>query len=240
MSEPTRIWTVRRFAELDSTNRYLLDEAAGGASEGLVAVADHQTAGRGRLDRQWEAPPGSSLLVSALLRPSLPAERSHVLVMAAALALCDAVASVAGFTPDLKWPNDLMVGDRKLAGLLAERARDSVVIGAGLNVHWETFPPELADIATACNVEAGRVVDRDAILDAYLAGLARRLDSLDAVPGEYRSRLATLGRRVRVERPSGPILGVAVDVRHTGELIVRDDDGHEHAITAADITHLRS
>jgi len=133
-----------------------------------------------------------------------------------------------------------MVGDRKLAGLLAERARDSVVIGAGLNVHWETFPPELADIATACNVEAGRVVDRDAILDAYLAGLARRLDSLDAVPGEYRSRLATLGRRVRVERPSGPILGVAVDVRHTGELIVRDDDGHEHAITAADITHLRS
>ncbi|MEX2100860.1 MAG: biotin--[acetyl-CoA-carboxylase] ligase [Acidimicrobiia bacterium] len=238
MPEPTRIWTIRRFAELDSTNRYLLDEAREGSPEGLVAVADHQTAGRGRLDRTWEAPPGSSLLVSALLRPSVPAELSHVFVMAAALALADAVASVAGFVPELKWPNDLVVGDRKLAGLLAEREHDAVVIGAGLNVNWEEFPPELAEIATACNVEAKRVVDRDELLDAYLAGLARRLDVLDSVPGEYRARLATLGRRVRVERAGGELTGSAVDVRHTGELIVRDDDGHEHAITAADVTHL--
>ena len=99
----------------------LLDEARTGAPEGLVAVADHQTAGRGRLDRTWEAPPGSSLLVSVLLRPALDADEAHRVVMAAALALADAVGEVAGFTPDLKWPNDLVVGERKLAGLLAER-----------------------------------------------------------------------------------------------------------------------
>ena len=101
MPEPTRTWTIRRFAELDSTNRYLLDEARRGAPEGVVAVADHQTAGRGRLDRAWEAPPGSSLLVSVLLRPSLAAEQAHRVVMAAALALADAVVEVAGFAPEL-------------------------------------------------------------------------------------------------------------------------------------------
>src|SRR6476469_4959346 len=145
-------WHVRHFPEIDSTNRYLLDEARGGAADGLVAVADHQTAGRGRFDRRWEAPPGSSLLVSVLLRPTPPgdgpgdasADGSHRAVMAVALALAEAVEAVAGVTPGLKWPNDLVVGDRKLAGLLAEREGDAVVIGAGCNVEWEAFPPELA------------------------------------------------------------------------------------------------
>ena len=176
VSEPTRTWTISRFAELDSTNRYLLDEARAGAPEGAVVVADHQTSGRGRLDRSWEAPPGSSLLVSVLLRPALGPGHAHVVVMAAALALADAVGAVAGFTAELKWPNDLVVGDRKLAGLLAERepgaggSLAAVIVGAGVNVQWTTFPPELADLATACNLEAGRAVDRDALLEHYLEG----------------------------------------------------------------------
>jgi BirA family biotin operon repressor/biotin-[acetyl-CoA-carboxylase] ligase len=245
VSEPTRTWTIRRFAELDSTNRHLLDEARAGAPEGAVAVADHQTAGRGRLDRTWEAPPGSSLLVSVLLRPPLGPEQAHRVVMAASLALADAVSDVAGFAPDLKWPNDLVVGDRKLAGLLAEREPGTgqrppaVIVGAGVNVQWTAFPPELAEHATACNLEAGRAVDRDALLDHYLERLGHRLDALDAVPGAYRARLATLGRRVRVEQASGALTGVAVDVRDAGELVVRGDDGVEHVITTADVVHLR-
>jgi BirA family biotin operon repressor/biotin-[acetyl-CoA-carboxylase] ligase len=246
VSEPTRTWTVRRFAEIDSTNRLLLDEARAGAPEGLVAVADHQTAGRGRLDRTWEAPPGSSLLVSVLLRPALEPEAVHWVVMAAALALADAVGEVAGFTPELKWPNDLVVADRKLAGLLAERepgsgdVRPAVIVGAGVNVNWTAFPPELAGLATACNREAGGDVDREALLEHYLDRLGHRLDAIDAVPSDYRARLATIGRRVRVEQASGAITGVAVDVRDAGELIVRDDDGDAHVITAADVVHLRS
>jgi BirA family transcriptional regulator, biotin operon repressor / biotin---[acetyl-CoA-carboxylase] ligase len=245
VSEPTRTWTIRRFAELDSTNRYLLDEARAGAREGVVVVADHQTAGRGRLGRSWEAPPGSSLLVSVLLRPALGPEQAHIVVMAAALALADAVGAVAGFTPELKWPNDLVVDGRKLAGLLAERepgaggSLAALIVGAGVNVQWTAFPPELADLATACNLEAGRAVDRDALLEHYLEGLASRLDALAAVPGEYRERLGTLGRRVRVEQAGAGLTGIAVDVRDAGELVVRDDDGRDHTITTADVVHLR-
>jgi BirA family biotin operon repressor/biotin-[acetyl-CoA-carboxylase] ligase len=233
-------FTVRRFAELDSTNRYLLDEAAAGARDGLVAVADHQTAGRGRLDRRWEAPPGSSLLVSVLIRPAPNSAVLHTVVIAAALALADAVARVAGFTPALKWPNDLVVGDRKLAGLLAEQAVDALVVGAGCNVQWDSFPADLASTATSCNAEAGRPVDRDALLDAFLDALDARLASLDGVPGDYRARLATLGRRVRAVQADGELVGVAVDVRDSGALVLRDDAGREHEITTADVIHLRS
>ena len=107
-------------------------------------------------------------------------------------------------------------------------------------MQWTAFPPELAERATACNLEAGRAVDRDALLDQYLERLGHRLDALDGVPGAYRSRLATLGRRVRVEQSSGAITGVAVDLRDAGELVVRTDDGEEHVITTADVVHLRS
>ena len=236
-------WDVRRFAEIDSTNRYLLDEARRGAAEGLVAVADHQTAGRGRFDRRWEAPPGSSLLVSVLLRPTPHGEAarvpSHRAVMAVALALADAVEEVAGVAPELKWPNDLVVGDRKLAGLLAEREGDALVIGAGCNVEWEAFPPELADTSTACNLEAEHSVDRDTLLDRFLARLAVELDALEHVPERYRARLATLGRRVRVERLHDALVGEAVDVTDDGTLVVRRDDGTDERVTAGDVVHLR-
>ena len=115
-----KIWDVRRHADLDSTNRQAADLARAGAPEGVVVVADHQTAGRGRLGRVWDAPPGSSLLMTVLLRPALDAARLHLVTMAVALAAADACAEVAGFVPELKWPNDLVVQDRKLAGILAE------------------------------------------------------------------------------------------------------------------------
>ena len=237
-------WHVRHFAEIDSTNRYLLDEARRGAADGLVAVADHQTAGRGRFDRRWEAPPGSSLLVSVLLRPAPEGDASpagaHRAVMAVALALAEAVEAVAGVAPGLKWPNDLVVGDRKLAGLLAEREGDALVIGAGCNVEWEVFPPELAATSTACNLEAGRSVDRDALLDEFLTRLGTALDTLDEVPERYRARLATLGRRVRVERADDVLEGDAVDVTSDGALVVRRDDGTDEIVTAGDVVHLRS
>src|SRR5262249_27789658 len=158
----------RWFDSLDSTNRYVLDEARRGAPEGLVAVADFQTAGRGRRGRGWGAPPGASLLASVLLRPALGPGRTPPGWMAGGAAMAEAVTRVAGFTPGLKWPNDLVVGDRKLAGILAERDGDAVVVGTGVNVDWHEFPPEIAATATACNLEAGHAVDRRALLDAFL------------------------------------------------------------------------
>lgn len=232
-------WQVRRFAEIDSTNRYLLDEARVGAGAGLVVVADHQTAGRGRFDRRWVAPPGSSLLVSVLLRPVAASVDAQSAVMAAALALAGAVEEVAGLAPALKWPNDLVVGERKLAGLLAERQGDALVVGLGCNVSWESFPGDLALSATACNLEVGRPVDRDALLDEFLARLDDELNRLDDVATRYRARLATLGRRVRVSTPRGDVDGHAVDLTGDGALVVRGADGTEHAISAGDVVHLR-
>ncbi len=230
-------WRVEHFAELDSTNRHVLDAARAGAADGLVVVADVQTAGRGRLDRTWQAPPGSSLLVSALVRT--PGDAGPV-VMAAAVALAGAVDRVAGVPAMLKWPNDLVVDDRKLAGLLAERDGEALVVGAGCNVNWERFPDDLAGSATSCNLEAGRAVDRDELLVAFLEGFAAVLEQGGGVVDEYRARLATLGRRVRVEPVRGdPLLGTAVDVTDDGALVVRDDTGTDHAVATADVVHLR-
>ena len=231
---------VRRFDSLDSTNRYLLDEARAGAPAGLDVVADHQTAGRGRRGRTWLAPPGASLLVSVLLRPQLPPGRAQLCTMAAGVALAEAVEQVARFAPDLKWPNDLLARDRKLAGLLAETDGDALVVGAGLNVQWDEFPPELATFATACNLEAGHPVDRQEILDAFLDRLGARVDDLDGTVAAYRDRLATLGRRVRVEQPDGELVGHARDIGSAGELLVQTGAGTVVAVHAGDVVHLRS
>jgi len=230
---------VRWFDSLDSTNRYLLDEARRGAPEGLVAVADFQTAGRGRRGRGWVAPPGASLLVSVLLRPALAPEQTPLVTMACGVAMVDAVARVAGFNPGLKWPNDVVVGDRKLVGILAERDGGAVVVGAGVNVEWRAFPAELAETATACNLEAGRSVDRRQLLDVFLAELDRRYAELDAVVGEYRARLETLGRRVRVEGPDGDVVGRAVGIGAAGQLQVEVDGGGAVEVRVGDVVHLR-
>ena len=238
-------WEIRTFATLDSTNRYLLDEARAGAPDGVVAVAAHQSAGRGRLGRVWEAAPGSALLVSVLLRPVLAPERLGLCSVAAGLALADAVTEVAGVEARLKWPNDLVVRDRKLAGLLAEADLGgatvrAVVVGAGCNLDRAAVPPALADVATSVEAEAGRTVDRDAVLGAFLDALDRHLADPDALPGLARDRSATLGRRVRVDLGGGRIVeGLALDTTDAGALVVRDDDGEEHIVSVGDVVHLR-
>jgi BirA family biotin operon repressor/biotin-[acetyl-CoA-carboxylase] ligase len=237
---------VVRLAEVDSTNRYVLDAAHGGEPAGLVVVADHQLAGRGRLGRTWEAAPGSSLLLSVLLRPRRTVDELHLCTATVALAMADAVAEVAGFTPGLKWPNDLLADGRKLAGVLAEAdlgasgAVRAVVVGIGINVGADAVPPELVATATACEVVAGRAVDREELFEAFLGGLGVRLGRPDAeLVDDYRTRLDTLGRRVRVERSTGSIEGVATDVDPVGGLVVRSLDGVTTTVSAGDVVHLR-
>ena len=207
-------------------------------------VADHQTAGRGRLGRTWEAPPGSSLLMTVLLRPALDAARLHLVTMAVALAAADACAEVAGFAPELKWPNDLVVQDRKLAGILAEAGFEGntpqwVVVGIGLNVNWpEELPAELSGIAVAANHVAGRDVDRERLLAQLLEGLATRYSSLDSVAKDYRRRCATIGRDVQVELPGETVRGRAVDVDGAGHLVVDTGRGLR-VVAVGDVVHLR-
>src|SRR5262249_91317 len=151
----------------------------------------------------------------------------------------EAVTRVAGFTPGLKWPNDLVVGDRKLAGILTERDGDAVVVGTGVNVDWHEFPPEIAATATACNLEAGHAVDRRALLDAFLAELDARYTDLGDVTAEYRSRLATLGRRVGGARAADALVGRAVGVGALGQLLVEDNRGEVVEVQVGDVVPLR-
>ena len=235
---------MRRFAEVDSTNRYLLEQARAGAPEGLVAVADFQTAGRGRQGRTWLAPRGSSLLVSVLLRPALPVERLHLATAAVALAGAEACADVAGFRPVLRWPNDLLAadphgGERKLAGVLAEAALPAVVVGLGLNLNWPPeLPAELAGTATAANHLAGREVDREAVLASLLGDLGALYGDWAAVASGYRRSCSTLGRTVRVELHDEAFTGTAADVTDEGHLLV-DVGACLRTVTAGDVVHLR-
>jgi BirA family biotin operon repressor/biotin-[acetyl-CoA-carboxylase] ligase len=241
-------WEIRRFPEIDSTNTYVLDQARQGAAEGLVAVADHQTAGRGRLDRRWESPPGANLLASVLLRPGCAADDLHLCSGAVALAAADACAEVADVEPFLKWPNDLLVGGSKLAGVLAEADFDGarlrgVVVGIGINVAWPG-PPEAGG---TCLDDAGgtaQPVDKGVLLDLLLEGLARRRPLLDEESGrgtltdEVRRRCSTLGQRVRVTLPNEELTGIASTIDEAGHLVV-DTGSDRRLVSAGDVVHLR-
>lgn len=255
----TRFGEIRWVEQTGSTNADLLSEAVRGAPDGLVLVADHQTAGRGRLDRRWSAPPGASLLVSVLLRPSSAPSDAHLLTTAAGVAAVDACRRVAGVTPGLKWPNDLVIlaGDRfaqrKLGGILAE-ARvegdrlDVVVVGLGLNVEWPPdLPPELAEVAVALNHVAGRSVDREELLVEWLRTLDGLLAALDTPDGRAdlleraRRASATIGRSVRAELPDGSVVeGVATALGDDGHLVVAPlAGGPTVEVAVGDVVHLR-
>jgi BirA family biotin operon repressor/biotin-[acetyl-CoA-carboxylase] ligase len=239
----TRFREVRWLDCVDSTNRVVLDAAVEGAADGLVVVADEQTAGRGRLGRRWEARPGSSLLVSVLLRPALEPPERPLLVLAAALAAVEAVEEAAGVAARLKWPNDIVVADRKLAGLLAETTGDAVIVGLGCNVLWGKLPEPIAQTATSLDLEGAEVSTGD-LLIAWLRALDARVGVVErgagaALVADASDRMATLGRRVRVDRPDDAITGHAERLDESGRLVVRTDDGAVHEIDTGDVVHLR-
>jgi BirA family transcriptional regulator, biotin operon repressor / biotin---[acetyl-CoA-carboxylase] ligase len=236
-------YRISRLAGTTSTNTVALAAGSEGEPEGYVVVADHQTAGRGRLGREWVAAPGSALLVSVLLRPA-PAS-AHLAVSAVACAAAAACERVAGVTPGLKWPNDLVVGDRKLGGILAEASTNvaCVVVGLGLNVHVPPDrPAELRPLAVDLDEVASRRVPRGAVLDALLTELALRYDRLSRagdVLDEYRRRCATVGQRVRVTQPGGEIVGTATAVGDDLSLVIAQPGGATVAVAVGDVVHLR-
>lgn len=249
-------WNLRRIESTASTNDDLVRAAASGAPDRLVLVADHQTAGRGRLDRRWEAPAGENLLVSFLFR--VVPDRPHRLVKSVALAAVQACRQITRVAdPDvevtLKWPNDIVIGARKLAGILAVASSrqhevegdceggttsvfvpEFVVVGLGLNVRWA--PDGAVSLA-----EFVDDVHRDDVLLATLAALDELIEArAEEVLTRYEADLSTIGRAVRVELPSGEVLsGRALGVGADGRLEVLDSCAITHHIDVADIVHLR-
>jgi BirA family biotin operon repressor/biotin-[acetyl-CoA-carboxylase] ligase len=240
------VWRVEHFPEIDSTNTYLKQRAVDGCDEGLVALADFQSAGRGRLDREWISPPRSSLLCSIVLRPTLEADELQLVVAAVALATRQALERLSGLRPQLKWPNDLIVRDQKLGGLLAEivstpRGYD-VVVGLGLNLTFDG--PEHVE-ATSVRTETGVTLVPRAVLDLVLEELEVRREQLDGAEGratlraDYERALATIGQEVRVEQHDGDVEGRAVGVDNIGRLLV-EVGGEMRVFSVGDVVHLRT
>ena len=231
------------YERLPSTQDAARQEAERGAPEGTTILADQQTAGRGRLGRQWVSPPGANLYFSVILRPA--PEHLRTLGMIWPLAICQAVGEVAGLPARVKWPNDVLVGPRKLAGVLIDSEfsggrLDYAIAGIGLNVNLDmSAHEEIREIATSISAELGREVAREELLATVL----RRFEELyeAAYRGQpvhlgRKAHLDTLGRRVRVSSGEGVEEGVAEDVEPDGTLILRRPDGSHVRIEAGQVT----
>ena len=247
------MWEIRHVASTGSTNADVAEAARAGAAEGLVVVADHQQAGRGRLDRSWDTPAGQAVAMSFLLRPAgVPQARWPWLPLLVGVAVVEALEGAAGVRAVLKWPNDVLVSGRKLAGILVERvesddgdAGPAAVVGVGINL--AQVGDALAPGATSVRLAAGRTVPRDVVVAELGARFGRRYTAWRAAQGDpapfltagYRRHCDTLGRHVRAELPDGSdITGQAVAIDDSGRLII-DTGESTTAIGAGDIVHLR-
>lgn len=234
---------------LPSTNAVVAQRARAGEPEGLVVVTEHQTSGRGRLDRTWQTPPRAALTFSVLLRPQVAPADWPWLPLLTGLALARALREAGVTQAGVKWPNDVLVGDLKVAGILVERVETptgpAAVVGIGLNVSTTAAELPVAS-ATSVALVLGTEPDRTGLLLAVLAGLRREYDAWraagggDALRASYAAACVTVGRTVRVELPSGELLtGPATGIDRGGRLLVHGPHG-ETAVGAGDVVHVRA
>ena len=237
--------TVHFARETDSTNLWIKRLAKEGASEGTLALAEFQSAGRGRLGRSWEVPEGTSVMMSILLRPKFEPQYAPTLTLVMGMAVAKAVKKL-GFDVSIKWPNDVVVSHKKICGILTEMGVrdgkiDYAVIGVGINVNIREFPEEMADKATSLYLESGREFDRSQIpglvmeaFEEYYEKFAATCD-LSGLKEEYESILANYNQPVRVLAKE-PYEGVARGITDGGELLVEKTDGTIVAVSAGEVS----
>jgi len=238
------------FDVLESTNSEAKRLARQGAPEGTIVLAESQSQGRGRLKRLWASPPGKGLYFSVILRPPIPLRWGPRITPVAGVALAAALQEI-GITPRLKWPNDVMLGRRKVAGILTEascgeNAISFVVVGIGINVNTdlEDFPTSIRNLATSVRLSTGKAISRVRLLQTLLYQLEQWYERL--CQGSFATALETwrhyemtLGRRVEVSLPESSLVGVAEDIDSDGALLVRDKGGGLHRILVGDVVHCR-
>ena len=237
--------TVHFARETDSTNLWIKRLAKEGASEGTLALAEFQSAGRGSLGRSWEVPEGTSVMMSILLRPKFEPQYAPTLTLVMGMAVAKAVKNL-GFDVSIKWPNDVVVSHKKICGILTEMGVrdgkiDYAVIGVGINVNIKEFPEEMADKATSLYLESGKEFDRSQIpglvmeaFEEYYEKFAATCD-LSGLKEEYESILANYNQPVRVLAKE-PYEGVARGITDGGELLVEKTDGTIVAVSAGEVS----
>lgn len=227
-------------ASLGSTMHRAAELAAAGCPAGSLVGADVQTAGQGRLGRSWHST-GGGLYFTMVLRPKIELRDLPVITLALGVALADAIQMFTGLAVDLRWPNDVMVGARKLAGILAQWQDGAVLAGIGLNVSQPDFPPEIRAIATSLAIETGAVQNRDVLLKSIASSVETHVKLLET---SGKSAILTLfsnvsshvfDRRVRVELPGGDVLGTTAGLTPDGFLLLRKDNGEQITITAGGV-----
>jgi BirA family biotin operon repressor/biotin-[acetyl-CoA-carboxylase] ligase len=242
---------VIRYESLPSTNTEAARLAVEGAAEGLCVVADEQTAGRGRLQRSWLSPKGAGLYFSALLRPSMPVNQWSLITFMAALAVSDALRDACKLKTDIKWPNDLLAGERKICGILAEAIETekgrAVVVGIGINLTKEAFPPKLNAVAISVEEATTKRPEREVLLTVLLRAFSCWYSLLQETGGQQkileawasRSSFAK-GKRVKVTNGNQVVTGITGGVESDGALRVETDTDGVRIIRAGDVTSLRT
>lgn len=241
---------IYRMDEVDSTNEEAKRYLSQGVESGALFVAERQTAGKGRRGRSWDGRPGESLLMSAVLRLSLTPEQASGLTLVTGLAVCRAVESLPACPkaagPRIKWPNDVILGSRKICGilveLLLERERNGIVIGIGVNVNNSGFPQELREKATSLKREWGRTVDREDLMERIWQEFEAACDcylltrDMRGLREEYEQRLINMGCPVRTESAGGGLEGIAEGIDDRGRLRIRKADGELVCIDAGEVS----
>lgn len=250
MQTPTLSPTIFRFDSVGSTNTEAINRAIAGAPEGVCIVAREQTAGRGRLERSWSSPRDAGLYFSSLLRPRIPLRTFPLITLMASLAVRDALAEACSLETDIKWPNDLMVHDRKLGGILAEtidtQIGRAVILGIGINLNIHSFPPELSATATSIESATGTEPDYESVLQSLTNAICVRYAVLQSPGGEQATvnewRLASSyaeGKSVRVSNNDEVFEGITSGIEPDGALRVATADGKVIIVRAGDVTAVR-
>ena len=230
------------FGETDSTNRQARMLAAEGAAHGTLVLADMQTAGRGRRGRGWISPAGEGIFMSLIVRPDVPPSEVAKMSLTLALAVAGAIERETGLDARIKWPNDIVIGGRKVCGLLLEMDAsaekvNSVAAGVGINVHQTRFDEEIAHTASSLDLLSGKRVSRSAVVRAFLEEFEKAMALTDAqMMDAYRARSATSGQRVQVIALNGTYTGTAKGIADSGSLLVETDAGEVREVLAADVS----
>lgn len=237
---------IYRYESVDSTNTVAKTMAHDGAAHGTVVLAEHQTAGRGRLGRSFESPAGAGIYMSMILRPNCRPDRLMHLTCAVAVAICDGVESALGFRPEIKWINDLVAEGKKLAGILTELSVnpqtglvDFAIVGVGLNCNQcpEDFPQNLRDIACSAAMITGQPVDRQRLAESMIAALLEMdLSRKGEIMERYRLDCLTIGKEVVVVQGQARRQGRAVDMDEDGGLIVEFSDGIRQTVNCGEVS----
>lgn len=232
---------------VDSTNNWAKRLAEDGAPQGTVVIANEQTAGKGRRGRKWVTPKGAAAAFSILLRPDMPPERASMLTLVKGLSVAQAISSLYGLEAKIKWPNDVIVSDKKICGILTEMSAqvdyiNYIVIGTGINTNLKEFPEEIRDKATSLLIETGEKAMRAELIGAVLERFEGNYEvfsktwDLEGLLEAYNDVLVNLDREVRVLEPKNEYTGIARGINAMGELLVEREDGQITRVYAGEVS----